>query len=234
MVMKDGVLTKDELNLILLIDNSWSMNGKSINQVNQAIPVLRENLIEVAKAESVDLKIRIIVFSDEAIWEVGAVDHGEDINNVVWKTLDVVGETATAKAIREANKALKKQYLGDHALRPVVVLITDGNCTDEHSEYLSAIAEMKKCLGGSTGKEKVTRVAIGVQNFNRDELVEFASEGLIMDQMQPLIFSVDEPEKLSKIIDWVTVTSIYSSIIEGGGDDTVVEFDPDEWIEINK
>ena len=40
-----------------------------------------------------------------------------DINSVVWEELKVVGETATASAIREASKSLKKAYIGAHALR---------------------------------------------------------------------------------------------------------------------
>ena len=231
MLSKDGIITANELNLILLVDNSYSMNGTRINQLNQAIPVLKDNLIEVADENDVDLKIRVIAFSDEAIWKVGTVEHGEDIGSVVWNPLDVIGETVTATAIREASKALKKKYLGSHALRPVVVLITDGYCTEEHSDYLAAIEEMKRCLSGNSGKEKVTRVAIGVEDYKRDELVEFASEGLIMDQMQPLVFAVDEPERLSKIINWVAVTSILSSIT-GDGEDTPVFDEPDEedWI----
>ena len=232
MAIKDGILTKEELNLILLVDNSYSMDGIGINQVNQAIPVLKDDLIKVADEHDVDLKIRIIVFSDEAIWQVGTAEHGEDIGSVVWNAVDVVGGTATSQAIREANKALEKQYMGAHALRPVVVLITDGNCTDQHSEYLAAIEEMKKRLGGKSGKEKVTRVAIGVQDYNRDELVEFASQGLLMDKLQPLVFSVDEPEKLGKVINWVTVTSILSSITDevGGTAPIVMDVDEEEWV----
>ena len=108
MASKDGILTKEELNLILLIDNSYSMNGKRISQVNQSIPVLKDNLIDIADQEDVDLKVRITAFSDKAVWKVGTVERGEDIGSVVWEELDVVGETATAAAIREANKALKK------------------------------------------------------------------------------------------------------------------------------
>ena len=230
MAIKDGLLTKEELNLILLVDNSWSMNGTRITQLNQAIPVLKDNLIQVADENDVDLKVRIIAFSDEAIWKVGTVESGVDVGSIVWTPLNVVGETTTATAIREASKSLKKQYLGAHALRPVVVLITDGNCTDPHEDYLTAIEEMKKRLGGKSGKEKVMRVAIGVQDFKRDELVEFASEGMVNDEMQPLVFSVDEPEKLGKVINWVTVTSILSSITDDADAPPVLDTDGDEWV----
>ena len=144
---RDRIITKEELNLILLLDNSYSMYNGRIAQLNSAIPTLKSSLMKIADDYCVNLKVRIIAFSDEAVWKVGSVEQGQDISTVVWKDLDVVGGTSTPKAIREANKALRKQYLGAHALRPVVILVTDGYCNpDEHNDYVAAIAEMKKRL----------------------------------------------------------------------------------------
>ena len=229
MATRDGILTKEELNLILLLDNSYSMINGRITQLNNAIPKLKTELSKLAEDESVDLKVRIIAFSDEAIWKVGTVEQGEDISNINWQDLEVVGETCTSKAIREANKALRKEYLGAHALRPVVILVTDGYCTDDHSEYLAAIDEMKKRLAGNSGKEKITRIAIGVEGYNRDELVEFASEGFINDEKQPLIFEVDDAEKLGKVINWVTVTSMISSITDGDEPINIETPEEEDW-----
>ena len=106
---RDGIITKEELNLILLLDNSYSMYNGRIAQLNSAIPTLKNSLMKVADDECVDLKVRIIAFSDEAVWKVGSVEQGQDISTVVWKDLDVVGGTSTPKAIREANKALRKE-----------------------------------------------------------------------------------------------------------------------------
>ena len=142
--------------------------------------------------------------------------------------MDVVGGTSTPKAIREANKSLRKQYMGAHALRPVVILVTDGYCNPgEHADYLKAIEEMKKRLAGNTGKEKVTRIAIGVEDYRRDELVEFASEGIISDVQQPLVFEIDKATDLGKVINWVTVTSMVSSITDG--DEEVVDLGDPDW-----
>lgn len=228
MSTRDGIPVKDELNLILLLDNSYSMYDGRITQLNNSIPVLKNSLMKVAEEEVVDLKIRIIAFSDDAVWKVGKVEQGEDIKNVVWQDLDVVGGTSTPKAIREANKSLKKEFMGAHALRPVVILVTDGNCNpDEHTDYLSAIEEMKKKLAGNTGKEKVTRIAIGVEDYNRDELIEFASEGLIRDVKQPLVFEIDRAEDIGHVIEWVAVSSMYSSIT--GDDDGLVDMGDPGW-----
>lgn len=226
MGMRDGIITKDELNLYMMLDNSYSMVNGRIAQLNSAIPTLKASLIKLAKEHNVDLKVRIIAFSDEAKWIVGKVEQGEDIEAVTWKDLSVVGGTATNRAVREVNKALNKNYLGAHALNPVVILVTDGNCNpNDHEDYLKAIEEMKKRLAGNSGKEKVTRVAIGVEGYNRKELEEFASVGRIADEEQPLIFDVDKSTDLAKVINWVTVTSILSSITDD--DDTIDLGDPD-------
>jgi len=228
MATRDNILTKEVLNLILLLDNSYSMLNGRIAQLNNAIPTLKSNLMQVAKDNDVDIKLRIISFSNTPRWQVGTVTDGVDIESVVWKDLDVEDDTYTDLAIAEANKALKSAYLGSHALRPVVILITDGNCNPyRHNEYLSSIEEMKKKLAKETGKEKVTRIAIGVEDYNNDELVEFASEGEINGQLQPLVFKVDKSTDISKVINWVTVTSLLSSITNG--DDDIVRVDDPAW-----
>lgn len=228
MANRDGIITKEELNLILLLDNSYSMVNGRIAQLNSAIPTLKNSLMKVAEDECVDLKVRIIAFSDEAVWKVGTIEQGEDIASVTWQDLDVAGGTSTPKAIREANKALRKRYLGAHALRPVVILVTDGNCNlGEHKDYLEAIEEMKKSLAGNTGKEKVTRIAIGVEGYNRNELEEFASVGIIADRQQPLIFEVDKATDLGKVINWVTVTSMVSSITDE--DEDIIDLGDPDW-----
>ena len=227
MGVRDGIITKDELNLALLLDNSYSMVNGRIAQLNSAIPTLKNSLIKVAKENNVDLKLRVIAFSDEAKWIVGNEKEGEDIEAVTWKDLAVVGGTATNKAIRAINKALSKKNLGAHALPPVVILVTDGNCNrEDHDDYLKAIEELKKRLAGNTGKEKVTRIAIGVEGYNRAELEEFASVGRISDVEQPLIFDVDKATDLGKVINWVAVTSILSSITE---EEDIIDLGDPDW-----
>ena len=229
MEVRDGVVI-DELNMIFLLDNSYSMSDGRITQLNNAIPLLKESLGKVAEAKKISLKLRIIAFSDEPIWKVGSVESGEEISSIIWQDLDVVNETYTATAIREANKALKVDYIGRRALRPVVILVTDGNCTEDHSQYLKAIDEMKRKLAGNTGKEKVTRIAIGVADYNKKELEEFASEGIIGEEKRPLVFEVDDTTKLSEVINWVALTSMMSSIVEDQNTG-VVDFSDAEFVD---
>ena len=60
-------IAKEKLNIILLIDISKSMQGKRINQVNQAINDIKDYLIELqGENTNVDFYITIIPFGTSA------------------------------------------------------------------------------------------------------------------------------------------------------------------------
>ena len=212
------------------------------------MPVLNNALIDLANKHKVDLMVRVIAFSDEAVWEIGSIEKGENIKSVIWHNLDVAGGTSTPKAINEENKCLRAAYLlpendakdsreGNRVLPPVVILITDGYCNpNEHSDYIAAIGKMKPRLAGKSGKEKVIRIAVGVVDYNRDELVEFATTGLYKDNMQPFVFEVDNAEKLGEVMQWVVPTSIIASIssVKPDSHDVPDMGDPDfttDWVD---
>lgn len=213
------------IHLILLIDNSYSMKGSRIAQVNNAIPQIKRKLRMIAESNDVCISVRVIAFSDEPVWVVGSAEQGVPIEDFVWKDLDVVGGTSTNLAVREAAKALHRKNLttAENAkiLRPVVILITDGYCNpNDHNDYLLAIDELRHCLAGNSGKDKITRVAIGVANYKSSELEEFASLSQPSDsgadeKSKPLIFPVIDAEELGKVIEWVVPTSIVNSILSG-------------------
>lgn len=220
---RSKVLTRENLNIIFLIDNSYSMleNG-ALTQLNFAIPELMHILDSVADENGVNVKVRIISFSDKAKWIVGTPENGVDACSVAWQGISADNNTATSLAIREANKALKKQYLGAHALRPVVLLITDGKCNPQQlSSYHKEIEEMKTKLSGSTGKEKVTRIAIGVNDFDFNELAEFATVAKYHDQDQPLVFTLENMNELIPLISMTVLSSMYSSISADSDDNTI-------------
>lgn len=221
------------IHLILLIDNSYSMKGSRIAQVNQAIPKIKKKLSEIAADHDVDLTIRVIAFSDNAVWKVGSVEAGVPIAVFTWTDLAVDGGTSTNKAIREAAKALQKRNLlpnkNTKLLRPVVILLTDGYCNpDEQDDYLSAIDELKRCLADEAGKEQIMCAAIGVEIFNLAELNAFASLSRpcganIEADCKPLVFAVPKAEALGAVIEQVVPASVLSSI-NAGEDLSMISF----------
>lgn len=233
-----GGVMLDTLNLMLLLDNSYSMEGSRIAQVNNAIPTLKNVLLDIEKEYKVKILLRIVAFSDQAVWKVGSVEQGVPVADFSWEDLKVVGGTRTDLAVLEAEKVHHRKNLtakeNTQILRPVVILLTDGYCNpSNHADYLSAIAELKKCLtGGNPEKDKITRVAIGVKDYNESELVEFASPARIKDAGQqtpstPLVFPVKDVESLGKLIEWLIPQSVISSIVHNANPNTdpnVIEF----------
>jgi uncharacterized protein YegL len=237
--------SQDQLNLILLIDNSYSMEGSRMAQVNNALPDIKRKLSKIAEDNGVNLMVRIIAFSDEAIWVAGKPEEGVKIDDLVWTDLGVVGGTATNKAVREASKALHARFLTSgptnvRILRPVVILITDGYCNpSDFNDYLAAIDEMKHCLTNDPMKDKITRIAIGVEEYNREQLEAFASLAKPKDvgskeQPKPLVFEVDNTDELGSVINWLVPTSIVNSIVAGVENDDMPVFpeDPEDDDEI--
>ncbi|MCQ2372696.1 MAG: VWA domain-containing protein [Phascolarctobacterium sp.] len=225
---KQDMITKDNVNLILLIDNSYSMYASgALSAMDYMLPDLLHNLSEMADENGVNLKLRLISFSDRAEWLVGKPECGVNVKNVVWQSIKEDNNTATNLAIREANKALKVEYLGAHAVKPVVILVTDGKCNaKDKKDYSLAVAEMKKKLSGKTGKEKVMRVAIGMNDFEASELIEFASVGKLEGQDQPLVFAAKDAGELVGLICMTAESSMYSSIVDG--DEDVIELVQEE------
>ena len=225
--------------MIFLLDYSYSMKGTKITQVNQALPSVINKLHEEAKENKIQISLHIIAFSNDATWIIGDMAKGvilgagidDDALLGVWKKdLEADGITDTDKAIRLANEALSKTYLGDHALRPVVILMTDGICTCSMEDYTAVIDEMKRKLSGNTGKEKVTRIAIGVgDDYDKEQLELFASQGIIGEERDlPLIFDVKNVDQLAKTINWVAISSMHSSITTNNDNESITLPDPDD------
>jgi hypothetical protein len=122
--------------------------------------------------------------------------------------------------------ALHTTYLGTRNYLPVVILLTDGD-SNNFAETQKATDLLKKALAGTTGKEKVMRVAVGVQDYNETELLSFASLGTIDDGVGeprtnvPLVFKVDNIGDLANILKSIAVSSLYSAM---GGDNGEGEF----------
>ncbi|MBR2024215.1 MAG: hypothetical protein IKA02_00225, partial [Clostridia bacterium] len=74
-----------------------------------------------------------------------------------------------------------------------------------------------------TNKEKVIRVAIGIQQSSQKELEYFATKGKIKNgkdvkENQPFVFHVSDTNEIAEVIKNVTVSSLYSSIKGGAVD----------------
>ena len=230
MARKD-ILTKNHLKMIIVVDRSGSMYGTPITQVNAAMGPLQKKLKKTAEENSVELEIKVIVFSDNAQCIVGTEDSFESIENFNWQDITADGGTNTPEALKMVNASLKCDGEVAHALPPVVILLTDGECNPgELPAYHAEIQKMKGKLAGNTGKEKVIRIGIGVGSYNEAQIADFATVGEINGKTTPLIFRVDHAEDLAEVINWVAVTSLYASLLPGQDDAFNMGEAEEEWL----
>ena len=219
---EDSGVVRTSLNLFFLLDTSASMsiNGSQrINQLNAAMPIALSASRDVAAEKEVDVFVRIISFNSSAAWVMGSKEKGVPIEDACnkWRGLSAAGSTDTAAAIRLACTAMRAKYMGTRNYHPVVILVTDGN-SNNRTETLNAIEELRNALSGGNPakKDKVWRFAIGVEDNNEAELLDFAMLGTKEDEFgnelpnDPMVFKVDNVNNLVEVLKNVTMGAINS------------------------
>src|SRR5260221_5423190 len=125
-----GELAARPLHFIWICDCSGSMSveGKieTLNQaIREAIPHMRDVADENPNAE---IQVRVLTFSDGAQWHVS---NAEPIASFKWTDLRADGVTDMGRALTMLADQLKIPPMTDRALPPVLVLISDGQPTDD-------------------------------------------------------------------------------------------------------
>ncbi len=164
-LMPGGGISRRSLHIFILADCSGSMkiDGR-IQSLNYAIASIMPNLISWEKEqEQAEIFIRAIAFADKAWWHIETPQQIEHLN---WIPLTHVekGLTSMGAAIRLAADALSPGKLEPRALRPVILLITDGKPTDVEEFDIG----LKELFSFPAGKASIRlAVAIGQgANFN--------------------------------------------------------------------
>jgi uncharacterized protein YegL len=133
-----GVMAHRPVHLFWLLDCSGSMsiNGKieSLNfAVREAIPEIQRVAHENATAQ---LMVRVITFSDGAQWHVHAPTPIDDFQ---WSDVTTAGITDLGAALRLVADELQTPPMPERALKPVLVLVSDGQPTDDWRAGLQAV-----------------------------------------------------------------------------------------------
>lgn len=158
-------LAKRPLQFIWIVDCSGSMQGKKIGELNfavrEAIPAMQEVAKENPNAE---VFVRVLRFADGAQWQVSQPTKVEDFK---WTDLLAKGVTDMGHAMSEVAKALSMKNMPDRGLAPVLVLVSDGQPTDDFGSGL------KELMAQPWGM-KAVRIAIGIgDDVDEEALVKF-------------------------------------------------------------
>ena len=147
-------ISKQRLNVILLIDASKSMQGNRIKQVNSAISEIKEYLIDLQKENSnVDFYMTLIPFNNTAF-----LYNNEEMINIEdlkydgikcggWSNLHCAYSSLSKLLHKESSGGIMPDFGGT---APIILLLTDGHPTgnDYQAEYekLSKLAWFKVAL----------------------------------------------------------------------------------------
>ncbi|MEI8355841.1 MAG: VWA domain-containing protein [Deltaproteobacteria bacterium] len=130
---KFTLTTAKPLPVILLLDTSGSMSGDKITALNQAV----HEMFDTFRREAQDrlIVVSVITFGGGAAIHMAPTAAAQ----VAWKDLQADGGTPMGEALAIAKKLIEdKEAIPSRAYRPAVVLVSDGQPTDEWQGPLNA------------------------------------------------------------------------------------------------
>ena len=126
-------IAKQQLNVIILVDTSKSMQGERISQVNKALRDIRDHLVEMQDENTnVSFAITVIPFSNDASFLNN--DRSKEIENFKFHDLKGGGWSNLHLAYGKLSEILTKQSKGGimpdfGGVAPIILLMTDGHPT---------------------------------------------------------------------------------------------------------
>ena len=128
--MPGGGIARRPLHFIILADCSGGMKGEKIQALNFAIADMMPHLAAWERdQEQAQVLVRAVAFATEPRWHIR---EPAPVSDIRWKPLQPVakGLTNMGAAFGMVAEALAPGRLERRALRPVLLLITDGMSTD--------------------------------------------------------------------------------------------------------
>ena len=204
-------LSRRDLHFFFLCDCSGSMAalGK-MQSLNQSIKQSLPNMVKVAKENpEAQLLVRVIHFGDEAGWHQ---EQPTKVDDFEWIDLKPGGLTAMGAALELVASELTSEVMGERALPPIILLISDGQPTDDFEKGLRALDETE------WGRLAI-RLAIAIgSDVDLDLLKRFTGE---LDQeteqksgqggkQASRVLSASNAIKLAQYIEWVSTVVVGS------------------------
>lgn len=189
-VMPGGGIAKRPLHFIIAADGSWSMNGEKMQSLNYAIATMLFQLRGWEKSqENARVMVRAIKFDNTATWHI---EQPTPVTDVKWTPLKCQPQALThmGAAMRLMASVLTAEKLERRALRPALLLITDGISTDD---FDAGLAELLATPGG----QGALRIAIAIgPDARSDQLAKFSDPTISVlradraDQITDLLLAV--------------------------------------------
>ena len=193
-----GELATRPLHFIWITDCSGSMksHGK-IQALNTAIREATPHMQKVADENpNAEVLVRALKFSSGAQWHVA---QATPVGQFRWEELSANGSTDMGKALSMVAEQLRIPPMSERALPPVLVLVSDGQPTDNFNKGLASL------MDEPWGK-KAVRVAIAIgEDADNETLRKFIGH----PEIEPL--QANNPEALVNYIKWVSTAVLQAA-----------------------
>lgn len=187
-----GELATRPIHFFWVVDCSGSMYGEKIgivnNTIQECIPEMRNSADNNPNAQ---LLIRALQFSSGASW---ITNSPVPVENYSWEDMEANGLTELGKAFDLLAAQLSIPPMPARALPPVIVLLSDGQPTDDYKKSLEK-------LKGMPWFRKAVKIAISIgQDADNDVLIEFTGN-------KELVLQANNATALAKMIKWASTTA---------------------------
>ncbi len=202
---KDGI-NKRELHFFWITDCSGSMgvDGK-IQSLNNAIKEAIPEMENVAQENpNAKVLVRALKFSQGAEWHVA---QPTPIADFTWADLTADGVTDLGQALSKLAEQLQVSNMPKRGLPPVLVLVSDGQPTDDFE------AGLEKLLATPWGK-KAVKIAIAIGDDADQEVLQ-----QFIDNPEFAPLQANNSEELTRYIKWAS-TEVVNSASTGSSEET--------------
>ena len=173
--MPGGGVARRPLHFIVMADCSGSMKGEKMQALNYALRSMLPHLVDWERDQlQAQLLIRILAFASVPNWYVPDPVPVAELS-AHWRNLEYVpmGRTNMGPAFRAVAEALGPERLERRALRPAVLLITDGLPTDPPGGFEQGLTALLNIPAGRSALRLA--VAIG-RDASSEPLDRFRSQ----------------------------------------------------------
>lgn len=206
-----GEMSSRILDFIWIADCSGSMDGEKIQTLNYAIRQTIPDMQKEADANpNASVMVRALKFSDGAQWHIPTATPIDQFN---WADLQAGGVTSMGMALDMVATELKSFPTDTKRLPPVLVLLTDGQPTDDFKRGLDELMNVP------WGK-KAVRIAIAIgKDADISVLEQFTGN-------KELVLEAKNPQLLIQFIKWAsTVVKTVSAPRASDNGDTLNSVD---------
>jgi uncharacterized protein YegL len=188
--MPGGGISKRPLHFIIAADCSGSMTGEKIQALNYAVADMLPHLAEWERTqEQARVLVRAVSFGEEVRWHVAEPTPAAELR---WPPLQAKGPTPMGQALSVIASALAPGQIERRALRPALLLITDGRPTDKEDGFDRGLAALMNTPAGRSA----LRLALAIG----DDAVQEPLRSFIGDPSVPVLVADSAEEIAERLI----------------------------------